>query len=178
MIMKLDGIDLKILKILQAKGRITNSDLAKQVGLSPPPVLKRIKKLEKSRIIKSYVALVDPLAVGIETLTFVEVVLNWHKKDMVTQFINEIRKIDEVLECHHITGSADFLLKIAVKNIPAYEELVLNKLLDLPSIQHLRTMVVLSTPKSNTALNLKEAEKNGELNRRISDQKIFMKEET
>ena len=157
--MKLDEIDLKILKILQAKGRITNSDLAKQVGLSPPPVLKRIKKLEKSSIIKSYVALVNPQAVGFETLTFVEVILNWHKKDRVTQFINEIRKIDEVLECHHITGSADFLLKIAVKNIPAYEELVLNKLLDLPSIQHLRTMVVLSTPKSNTALNVKEAGK-------------------
>jgi DNA-binding Lrp family transcriptional regulator len=159
MIMKLDQIDLKILSILQANGRITNSDLATQVGLSPPPVLERVKKLEKSGIIKSYVALVDPLAVGFETLTFVEVILNWHKKDMVTKFINEIRKIDEVLECHHITGSADFLLKIVVKNIPAYEELVLNKLLDLPSIQHLRTMVVLSTPKSNTALNLKEAGK-------------------
>ena len=104
-------------------------------------------------------ALVDPPAVGFETLTFVEVRLNWHKKDIVTKFINEIRKIDEVLECHHVTGSADFLLKIAAKNIPAYEELVLNKLLDLPSIQHLRTMVVLSTPKSNTALNLNEAEK-------------------
>lgn len=157
--MKLDEIDLKLLKILQTNGRITNSDLAKQVRLSPPPVLKRIKKLEKSGIIKSYVALVDPPAVGFETLTFVEVRLNWHKKDIVTKFVNEILKIDEVLECHHVTGSADFLLKIAAKNIPAYEELVLDKLLDLPSIQHLRTMVVLSTPKSNTALNLKEAEK-------------------
>jgi Lrp/AsnC family leucine-responsive transcriptional regulator len=76
MVMKLDEIDLKILKILQSKGRITNSDLAKQVGLSPPPVLERVKKLEKSSIIKSYVALVDPLAVGFGTLTFVEVMLN------------------------------------------------------------------------------------------------------
>jgi DNA-binding Lrp family transcriptional regulator len=158
--MKLDEIDLKILNILQTSGRITNSDLAKQVGISPPPVLERVKKLEKNNIIKSYVALVDPQTVGVATFTFVEVILSCHKKDAVDEFINEIQKIDEVMECHHVTGSADFLLKIAVKNIPAYEELVLNKLTDLPYIQHLRTMVVLSTPKSKTALNIKEGEKN------------------
>lgn len=159
--MKLDEIDLKILRILQTNGRIRNSDLAKQVGISAPPVLERVKKLEKSNTIKSFVALIDPLTVGIETLTFVEVILNRHTKDAVTKFINEIQKIDEVMECHHITGSADFLLKIAVKNIPAYEELVLNKLTALPHIQHLRTMVVLSSPKSKTALNLKKEKKMG-----------------
>ena len=167
--MKLDEVDLKILRILQTNGRITNSDLAKQVGISPPPVLERVKKLEKSNIIKSYVALVDPLSVGIETLTFVEVILNWHKKDTVAEFIKRIQKIDEVMECHHVTGKADFLLKIAVKNIPAYEELVLNKLLDLPYVQHLRTMVVLSSPKSKTVINIKEAVKEDPSKKLVSD---------
>lgn len=154
--MKLDATDRKILTILQSNGRIPNTELAKLVGISPPPILERVKKLEKNRVIKKYVALVDPLTVGIETFTFVEVTLSHHGKEAVTEFIQAILNIDEVMECHHVTGDADFLLKIAVKNIPAYEHLVLNKLTELPHIQHLKTMVVLSTPKNETALNIHE----------------------
>ena len=152
--MKLDKTDLKILKTLQNNGRITNAALAQKIGISPPPTLDRVKKLEQKKIIKKYVALVDPAAVGVETFTFVEVALLRHGKKAVTDFLAAVMKIKEVMECHHVTGDADFILKIAAKNISAYEDLVLHKLTELPYIQHLKTMVVLSTPKSETALNL------------------------
>jgi len=151
--MKLDKTDTKILKILQNNGRITNAALAQKIGMSPPPTLDRVKKLEQ-KIIKKYVALVDPAVVGVETFTFVEVSLLRHGKKAVTDFLAAVMKIKEVMECHHVTGDADFLLKIAAKNIPAYEDLVLHKLTELPYIQQLKTMVVLSTPKCETALNI------------------------
>lgn len=152
--MKLDHTDIRILNILQADGRITNSALANRINMSPPPTLERVKKLEKHGIIKKYVALLEPAAVGIGTLTFVQVSLSGHGEQSVREFIEAISKLDEVKECHHITGDADFLLKIAVKDISAYEDLVLHKLLALPHIGNMKTMVVLSTFKDETAFNL------------------------
>lgn len=157
--MKLDKTDIKILNILQKHGRITNSELAKRIEMSPPPTLERVKKLEKSGVIKKYVALVDQKTIGIETCSFVAVTISRHVKEAVEEFIKAVEEVDEVMECHHITGDADFLLKIAVKNIPAYEDLVLHKLTDLPHIQNIKTMVVLSTFKNETAFNI-EGENN------------------
>ena len=155
-----DKTDLRILDVLQENGRITNTELAKKVGLSAPPAVDRIKKLEKRGAIRKYVALVDNNSIGIETVTFVQTTLNGHGKASVLEFIEAVTSIPEVLECHHVTGDADFLLKIAVKNIQAYEELVLENLTALPHIQSLKTMVVLSTPKFETgySINVKESE--------------------
>lgn len=152
--MKLDAIDIEILRILQVDGRITNAELAKHINMSPPPTLERVKKLEKSGVIKKYAALLDPAAVGIETYTFVEVTLARHGSETVAEFIKEIKILDEVMECHHITGDADFLLKIAIPNIAEYEKLLLNKLTKLPQIQHLKTMMVLSTMKNETSFKI------------------------
>jgi DNA-binding Lrp family transcriptional regulator len=152
--MKIDATDIKILNILQRNGRITNSALAKEIKISPPPTLERVKKLEKNGVIKKYVALLDPTTVGHATHTFVEVTLRGHTKENVTQFIDATRAMDEIMECHHVTGDADFLLKIVVKDIPAYEDLVLHKLTTLPHVSNLKTMVVLSTFKDETAYNL------------------------
>ena len=113
-----------------------------------------MKKLEKNGVIKNPVALVDPAAVGIGTHTFVEVTLSQHGEKTVTEFIDAISSVDEVMECHHVTGDADFLLKISVRDIPAYGDLVLQKLTNLPHVQNLKTMVVLSTFKNKTAYNL------------------------
>lgn len=156
-IMKLDQTDLKILNILQRDGRITNAALAEQIHISPPPTLERVKKLEKAGIIRKYVALLTPASVGIGIHTFVEVTLQRHIKQAVTEFIAAIQEIDEVMECHHVTGDADFLLKIAVKNIRAYEDLVLHTLTSMPHVSNLKTMVVLSTFKDETAFNLEGA---------------------
>lgn len=153
----MDEIDKKILEILQKDGRITNTNLAKKIGISPPPTLERVKKLEQKGFIDKYVCLLNPQKVGIETFTYVEVRLARHGSAAVKKFIQAINEVEEILECHHVTGEADFLLKIAVRDIPAYEDLVLHTLTNLPGVQHLKTMVVLSTTKKQTAFPLNEA---------------------
>jgi DNA-binding Lrp family transcriptional regulator len=156
--MLLDTTNRRILGILQADGRITNSELAKRVGISPPPTLERVRKLERAGVVRKYVALCDPKAVGVETFTFVEVTLAQHGQTAVMAFIEAAMALPEVLEVHHVTGDADFLLKIAVKNFGAYERFVLQTLTSLPLIQHLKTMVVLSTMKQETGLPIEQEE--------------------
>ena len=150
--MNIDNIDKKILETLQEDGRIKNSDLAKIINISPPPTSERVKKLEKNGYIKKYVALVDPTKVGITCFTYVEVTLIRHGKDAIERFMSSIVELNEVLECHHITGGADFLLKIATKDIPTYEQFIIHPLTALPDVQHLKTLVVLSTLKQETKI--------------------------
>ena len=150
--MNLDKIDKKILETLQADGRMKNSDLAKIINISPPPTAERVKKLEKNGYVKKYVALVDPIKVGITCFTYVEVTLVRHGKDAIERFMSSIVKLDEVMECHHITGGADFLLKIATRDIPTYEQFIIQTLTALPDVQHLKTLVVLSTLKQETKI--------------------------
>src|SRR6478609_7045762 len=109
---KLDATDRKILELLQVNSNITNAQLSQEIGLSPAPTLERVKKLENSGVIKSYHAVVDPASVGMGVSTFVTVSLKGHNKDNIEKFISAIKKVDEVVECHHITGSGDFILKI------------------------------------------------------------------
>lgn len=148
----IDIVDHKILQILQTHGRITNSELAKQLGMSPPPTLERVKKLERRGYIDKYVALVNPRKIGVTCFTYVEVTLVRHGSTPLERFKNAILKMDEVMECHHTTGEADFLLKVATHDIPAYEEFIIHKLTALSDVQHLKTLVVLSTIKQETRL--------------------------
>lgn len=148
--MTIDKTDKKILDLLQDDGRISNAELARRINMSPPPTLERVKKLERNGIIQKYVALADPSKLGLSCFTYVEVTLVRHGREGVERFMNAITKLDEVMECHHITGGADFLLKVANRDIPDYESFVLHKLTALPEVQHLKTMVVLSTLKLET----------------------------
>ncbi|MBC8215648.1 MAG: Lrp/AsnC family transcriptional regulator [Candidatus Marinimicrobia bacterium] len=150
----LDKTDKKILEILQQNGKITNSELAKQINISASPTLERVKKLEKRGFIRQYVALVDPHKVGVTCFTYVEVTLKRHGKDPVQRFTSSIIKLEEVMECHHITGEADFLLKVATKDIPKYEDFIIHKLTALEDVQHLKTLVVLSTLKQETKISV------------------------
>ena len=109
---KIDRVDRKILEILQSDGRITNAQLSKEIGLSPAPTLERVKKLEQTGIIKSYHAELDPEHVGLGVTTFVQVSLKSHNKTTIEKFVSAIEKITEVTECHHTTGSCDFILKV------------------------------------------------------------------
>jgi len=154
--MALDNTDKKILEILQKHGRISNAELARQINMSPPPTLERVKKLEKSGVIQDYVTLVNPEKLGFSCFTYVEITLVRHGREGVERFMNATARLDEVMECHHITGGADFLLKVASRDIPDYENFVLHKLTALPEVQHLKTMVVLSTLKHETSLPLNE----------------------
>jgi|FLOH01.1.fsa_nt_gi Lrp/AsnC family transcriptional regulator, leucine-responsive regulatory protein len=150
--MGLDKTDKQILDILQGDGRITNAELARRINMSPPPTLERVKKMERNGIIHGYVALANPVMLGLTCFTYVEVTLVRHGREGVERFMNAITALSEVMECHHITGGADFLLKVATRDIPDYENFVLHKLTALPEVQHLKTMVVLSTLKHETKL--------------------------
>ncbi|NDV63405.1 Lrp/AsnC family transcriptional regulator [Puniceicoccales bacterium CK1056] len=149
---KLDALDGEILTLLQGDGRMSNVDLSRKIGISPPATLERVKKLEQAGVINGYAALTNPQSLGLSCTSFVEVTLGRHGRAGVERFIADVTAMSEVLECHHITGDADFLLKVVSRDIPAYEDFVLRKLTALADVQHLKTLVVLSTLKQETRL--------------------------
>ena len=148
----MDNIDKKILHILQGHGRITNAELAKKLGLSPPTVLERVRKLEQSGIIEKYIALINPQAVNRGTIAFVAVSLSRHGDKAIESFLQAILGIPEVLECYHITGEEDYLLKVCVQDIPAYRNFLMEKLTKIPGISKIKTSFVLSPLKKETSL--------------------------
>ncbi len=149
---KLDSIDKKILALLQQRGRMTNAELSKQVGLSAASALERVKKLERGGVIKGYHARLDPAAVGIGLVIRVEVTLARHQHDAIVRFIEAIQKVDEIVDCYHVTGRADYLLRVVAKDIPNYELFVMETLSTLPGVQHIETMMVLSAVKESKSL--------------------------
>src|SRR4051812_12701691 len=151
-ISNLDPIDRQILEKLQANAKITNSQLAQEIGLSPAPTLERVRKLENMGLIKSYHAQVDTTKLGLGVSIFVQVSLSSHKKNQIKSFVDKINKIHEVVECHHITGAGDFLLKVVTKDIASYQELILEKLVDIEEIGNMQSMVILSTFKDNKVM--------------------------
>lgn len=149
---KLDSIDRKILEILQRNSNITNAQLAKEIGLSPAPTLERVNKLEGAGVIKSYHAVIDPASVGLGVSTFVMASLKGHNKDNIEKFMRAINTIDEVVECHHITGTGDFIIKIFCTDISAYQQLMLEKVSNIDVVDSLQSMVILSTFKDSKIL--------------------------
>lgn len=146
---KLDGTDRKILELLQSNSNITNAQLATEIGLSPAPTLERVKKLEHAGIIRSYHALIDHASVGLGVSTFVMVSLKGHNKENIDRFMNSISVIPEIVECHHVTGQADFILKIICADIPAYQRLMLEKVSNIEVVDNMQSMVILSTLKDS-----------------------------
>lgn len=149
---KLDNTDRKILQILQENAKITNAQLSKDIGLSPAPTLERVKKLENMGLIKSYHAMLDMEKVGLGVQTFVQVFLQSHKKSILDAFVDKISKIDNVVECHHITGSCDFLLKVISADIQSYQRLILEQISEIEEISNMQSMVILSTFKDKKVL--------------------------
>lgn len=152
--MKLDSIDLEIIQTLQGSGRITNSDLAKKVGLSAPSVLERVRKLEESGVITGYHAQIDGAKVARGQICYVAISLGMHQKVEINEFHKRVNEIPEIIECYHITGEEDYLLKVMVRDMAHYEQLLLNKLTKIPGTSKVKTMVVLSTIKTRSTLNL------------------------
>ena len=150
--LKFDKIDRKILEILQKSAKITNAQLSKDIGLSPAPTLERVKKLENMGVINSYHAKLDISKIGLGVTTFVLVTLVGHNKENIDKFIAEINTIEEVIECHHITGAGDFILKIISKDIPSYQKLMLEKVSNIKVVDNMQSMVVLSTFKDSKVM--------------------------
>jgi Lrp/AsnC family leucine-responsive transcriptional regulator len=151
---KLDDYDLHILRTLQGKARITNTALAKKVGMSPPSTLERVKKLEARGVIRKYAAVVDADTVGRGTVALVSVTLREHGLGPLDALKSAITRFDEVLACWHTAGEEDFILKVVVEDMNAYEDFVTHKLSSLPHIGRIRTTFVLNTVKETTELLL------------------------
>ena len=150
----LDTTDKKILTLLQENGRITNARLAQEVGLSPPAVLEPVRRLESSGTIEKYVAILDRNKAGFGLQTIVMVCLSHHQISSLENVKKRLTRMEEVLECHQLTGEVDFLLKVAVKDMASYTDFVNNKLSGIPGIQNVKTSFILETLKNSTALKL------------------------
>ncbi len=148
--MKIDDTDIRILEILQTNSNIKNKQLASEIGISPPAMLERVKRLENTGIIKKYVALLDHEKVGQGIMALVSVVLAIHEIKSIDRFTKKINEIEEVLECFHIAGEEDFLLKVVVKDISEYKDFVVNKLTNIPGVNKIKTTFVLSSIKDST----------------------------
>ncbi|MEQ9443501.1 MAG: Lrp/AsnC family transcriptional regulator [Cyclobacteriaceae bacterium] len=153
---KLDKIDRKILDILQKNAKITNAQLSKEIGLSPAPTLERVKKLETLGVIDSYHAKLNTAKIGLGISTFVMIKLTGHDKESIRAFINAINKIDEVIECHHVTGTSDFILRVIAKDIASYQQLMLDKVNEVQVVDSLQSLVILSTFKDSKSLPIPE----------------------
>jgi DNA-binding Lrp family transcriptional regulator len=152
--MKIDAIDKKILRTLQKNAKITNAKLSKEIGLSPAPTLERVRKLESKGIISGYHAKLDKSKIGLGVSTYVMVSLKGHNKKNLDSFIEKISDVDNIVECHHITGSGDFILKVVAKDIESYQKLMLEKVSEIEVTDSLQSMVILSTLKDNKQMPL------------------------
>lgn len=150
----LDAIDLRILNALQADGRLSNQQLADQVGLSPSPCLRRVRRLERDGFIRTYRAVLDRESVGLGLTVFVDIKVEKHSRDNAQALQEALAALPEVVSCHMVSGTADFIVEIVVTNLKAYERLLTEKLLTLPMIGDIRSNFALTRVKSDSALPL------------------------
>jgi len=150
--------DKRILEILQAQGRIPNVQLAAEVGLSPSAVLERVRKLEERGIIERYVTLLDNRKIGLGTIAFVGVTLHHHQAGAIQDFHRFVNESDKVLECYHLAGAEDYILKVYARDIDDYERFLLSSLTKTRGVDKVTTMFVLSTLKRETAMPLSGVE--------------------
>lgn len=151
---KLDDLDRKLLRFLQENGRITSAELARRVNLSPPGLQKRLKKLEESGTIDRYVTLVNRAVLGLDLLCFVQVTLAYHQSECASQFCDRVQELPEILECHHLTGEFDYLLKIVVRDRQNLETLLSQTIAKIPGVDRIRPNIVLNEVKASTSLPL------------------------
>jgi Lrp/AsnC family transcriptional regulator, leucine-responsive regulatory protein len=150
----LDETDIEMLKELQTDGRMSNSDLAERVGLSPTPCLRRLRRLEQEGFIQGYSLNLDRAKVGLELTVFVGVKVARAHDVEANAFVDAVLRLPEVVSCHLVSGEMDFLLQVVVPDLQAYEHLLLGTLLKLPSVQDIRSNFAIRTFKSATALPL------------------------
>jgi Lrp/AsnC family leucine-responsive transcriptional regulator len=156
-VVEMHPVDRQIVEILQEQGRISNVQLAERVGLSPPAVLERVRKLEEKNVITGYTALVDNKKVGLGTEAFVAVSLNLHQKDSIENFHEFVGACSSVRECYHIAGTDDYLLKVYTRDIDDYEKFLLHSLTRIKGIDRVKTMFVLSTLKREISVPITES---------------------
>jgi Lrp/AsnC family leucine-responsive transcriptional regulator len=148
----LDAIDRKILAVLQEEGRITAQELAERVGLTASPCLRRLRLLEEGGVIRRYVAVVDQQAVGLPVSVFVSVKLERQREEELDRFAAAIARWPEVLECYLMTGPRDYLLRVVVPDLEAYERFLKSKLTRLDGVQSIESSFALGQVKYTSVL--------------------------
>jgi len=152
----LDAVDRRILNIIQEDGSVTNVELARRLSVAPATMLDRVRKLRNQGYILKYVALLDARKLDRDTIAFVNVSLGAHGADRVDAFRKHVQQLPEVLECYHVSGDSDFLLKVLTSDIGAYESFLLNSLTRTSDIARIHTSFVLSTVKLETRIPIAE----------------------
>ncbi len=153
--MQLDRYDWQILQVLQREGRISNQDLADRIGLSPSPCLRRVRTLEESGLITGYRALLDARKLGLSLMALIHISMDQHTPERFSTFDARIAEIPELLECLLITGQdADYQLKVVVRDMDAYQELLLDRITRIPGVTGVHTSFVLRQVVDKTALPL------------------------
>lgn len=151
----LNRYDRLILQTLQERGRISNQELAEAIALSPSPCLRRVRQLEEDGLIDGYVALLNARKLGLNLMAFIQISMDKHTPDRFSAFEEIVGSYPEVLECHLITGqSADYLLKVIVKDMDAYQQFLLQKLTRIEGVSGVQSSFVLKSPIKSTALPL------------------------
>ncbi len=150
----MDAIDKKLLQLLQHDTKKTTKELSLKLNLSVTAVYERIKKLEREGIISRYVVLLDKEKVGKSFVVFCHLKLVQHTKEFLTKFESEVVQLKEVLECHHVSGDYDYILKIAVRNMEEYREFLVTKLTTLQHIGSTHSTFMISEVKNTTVLEL------------------------
>ena len=153
---RLDAVDRRILRVLQAEGRITYDELASQVSLSASAALRRVKRLEEAKVIAGYVALVAPERVGLGLTAYINVRLEkhseMHKRNPMDLFRASVQTWPEVVECAALTGEMDYLLRVMVEDMAHYSRFIMDTLLKHPSVQDCKTSFVLDRVKNTTVV--------------------------
>lgn len=150
----LDRHERSILKALQADGRLTNQDLARQVGLSPSACWRRVKRLEDTGVIQRYTAIVDPKKAGVGETVFAHISMARHSKTLSAKFAALMQECPEVMECFFTTGSADIILRVVTPSVAAYDHFVENVIFNAPGVAQVRSDFALRQIKFETALPL------------------------
>ncbi|AUC83444.1 Lrp/AsnC family transcriptional regulator [Lacinutrix sp. Bg11-31] len=150
----LDKIDTQILNILQTDSNRTTKSIAKELGMTTSPIFERIKKLEKEGYIKKYVAVLDNKKIGLKLTVFIGITLQGHTRSYLEKFVKEINNFPEVVECHRVSGNFDYLLKLVVEDIEAYETFIITKLTLLPYLGNVQSLITLSTGKETNVIDL------------------------
>ncbi len=149
---ELDDLDIRLLKLLQKDSTLTTKELANKLNLTPTPVHERIKRLERDGYVRKYVALLDNQKLDKGLVVFCNVTLKQHEKGIGKKFVNDIVSLKEVTECYNVSGQYDFMLKVMVKDMPEYQNFIMNKLASIENIGSTHSVFVMGEIKNSTEL--------------------------
>ncbi|MBT2507848.1 Lrp/AsnC family transcriptional regulator [Streptomyces sp. ISL-98] len=145
----MDAVDLLIIRELQADGRLSNQDLADRVRLSPSPCLRRVRRLEQAGLIRGYTAMVDQVAFGLPITVFVRVRLERHTAEAVNVFEEHVGRIEHIQDCYLMAGSSDYLLRVVIESLEAYEVLVRTRIHAIPGISSIESSFAFGSVKQS-----------------------------